>query len=367
MNRLFDFVSLGSFEARNRVVMAPMTRRFSPGGAPGADVKSYYVRRAEAGVGVIMTEGLEIEHGGSVYHPAIPNFFEADALIAWRDIFAAIQAAGAKIVPQFWHVGGARHYEEQIHRPQSPSVAPSGFYRPGEQFGEPMTSADIEAVIDAYAKAARTAFEFGCDGIEIHGAHGYLIDEFFWAETNLRTDSYGGDLGGRSRFACDIVRECRRRTAPNFPIFFRFSQFKLQNYGAKLAATPQELEAFLSPLVDAGVDIFDCSTRRFWVPEFENSDLNLAGWTKKLTGKPSMTVGSVGLEGDVIASLRAGSTVGVRLESLDRLEAMLTRGDFDLVGVGRALLGDSHWVEKVRSGETEKLQSFAPEHLLTLS
>src|SRR3546814_7014717 len=95
----------------------------------------------------------------------------------------------------------------------------------------------------------------------------------------------------------------RHRTAPDFPIMFRFSQWKLQNYGARLVDTPEELATFLQPLTDAGVDIFDCSQRRFWEAEFTGSDLNLAGWTKKLSGKPTATVGSVGLDQDLMAAL----------------------------------------------------------------
>jgi 2,4-dienoyl-CoA reductase-like NADH-dependent reductase (Old Yellow Enzyme family) len=365
MLSLFDPVALPNFTAPNRIVMAPMTRRFSPGGVPGEDVKAYYVRRAEGGAGVIMTEGLEIDHGGSVYDPAIPNFFEAAALAAWADIFDAVHAAGAKVVPQVWHVGGARAYQNNNHRLHAGSVAPSGIYNPGEAFGAPMSEGEISAVIEAYAKAAEAAVRLGCDGIEIHGAHGYLIDQFFWTQTNLRTDAYGGDLVARTRFACDVVKACRARVPRSFAIFFRFSQWKLQNYGARLAETPKELEAFLEPLVDAGVDIFDCSTRKFWTPEFEGSDLGLAGWTKKLSGKPTMAVGSVGLDGDVVESMRAGA--GARTENLDRLLDMLEREDFDLVGVGRALLADSHWSAKVRDSDFASLRAFSAKDLLTLS
>ena len=103
-------------------------------------------------------------------------------------------------------------------------------------------------------------------------------------------------LLGRTQFAVEIVEACRREVGPDFPIIFRFSQWKMNDFKAKLAKTPDELERFLQPLVNAGVDIFHCSTRRFWEAEFDGSDLNLAGWTKKLSGKPVISVGSVGLE-----------------------------------------------------------------------
>lgn len=357
IGKLFEPVVLGDLKLRNRTVMAPMTRRFSPGGAPGADVAGYYLRRARGGVGAVMTEGLEIDHPGSVYDAAIPNFFEPAALAAWRDIARQVQAAGAAFIPQFWHVGGFRSTVPNPSRPGAPAMSPSGVYVPGQPYGEPAGGRDIEAVIAAYASAARAAFEMGCDGIEIHGAHGYLLDQFFWTSTNLRVDAYGGSLEARTRLACETIAECRRRTGPSFPIFFRFSQWKLQDYTARPFSTPAELAAFLEPLTDAGVDIFDCSTRRFWQPEFEGSDLNLAGWTRKLSGRPAITVGSVGLENDVVASMRGGeASTGVA--GLEALVRMLERGDFDLVGIGRSLLSDPDWVRKVETGDLAALRGF---------
>src|SRR5678815_688598 len=107
-------------------------------------------------------------------------------------------------------------------------------------------------------------------------------------------------------------------------------------------------DSFLRPLVDASVDIFHCSTRQFWVPEFEGSDLNLAGWTKKLTGKPTITVGSVTLEAPLVTGSR--SLDSVRCTGLDALLERLERGEFDLVAVGRALIANPDWAQKVRSG-----------------
>lgn len=138
------------------------------------------------------------------------------------------------------------------------------------------------------------------DGVELHGAHGYLLDQFLWAGTNRRTDAYGGDPVARTKFAAEIVAAVRETVSPDFPVIFRYSQWKQEAYDARLAQTPEELDAILTPLAAAGVDAFHASTRRYWLPEFEGSDLNLAGWTKKLTGRPTITVGSVGLDGDFI-------------------------------------------------------------------
>ena len=128
-----------------------------------------------------------------------------------------------------------------------------------------MTEHDIAETIRAFAQAAGEAKALGFDAVEIHGAHGYLIDQFFWHPTNQRTDRYGGQtLAERSRFATELIRAVRKAVGPDFPISLRISQWKLQDYAAKLATTPQEMEAWLVPLAEAGVDIFHCSQRRFW-------------------------------------------------------------------------------------------------------
>lgn len=362
---LFSPIELPGLKLRNRTVMAPMTRRFSPGGVPTPEVASYYVRRAQAGVGAIITEGLAIDHPVSVDHEAIPLIY-GDALPMWTAIARDVKAAGAAFIPQLWHIGGHRSLTTTPPWPELASVSPSGIYQPGATFGEPATDSEIADIIAAYARSAKASQAIGADAIEVHAAHGYLIDQFLWAATNQRTDRYGGDVARRMQFALEVMRACRSAVGPGFPIFFRFSQFKQVDYKARLFQTPDDLAAFLGPLTDAGVDVFDCSQRRFWEPEFEGSDLNLAGWTKKLSGKPVMTVGSVGLDGDVVASLRQGLEVA-GAASLDRLEVMLERGDFDLVGVGRALLADPEWVAKVQSADTSGLTGFTRAALQSLS
>jgi 2,4-dienoyl-CoA reductase-like NADH-dependent reductase (Old Yellow Enzyme family) len=232
-----------------------------------------------------------------------------------------------------------------------------------------MTEADIAAVVSAFGDAAATAQRLGFDGVEIHGGHGSLIDQFFWDRTNLRTDDYGGDLRGRTRFAVEVIRECRRRVGPGFPIFMRISQFKMMDYTARLAATPAELADWLEPLVDAGVDLFDCSQRRFWQPAFPDSALNLAGWVKKITGCPTMTCGGVGLGQAAPTFGDAGaynSTAASSTEDLDRLSGMLDRGELDLVAVARAVLGDPAWADKISKGRAHEVVPFTDAAFQTL-
>lgn len=371
MTELFKPFTLNGLTIPNRVVMAPMTRNFSPRGVPGPDVAAYYRRRAEGGTGLILTEGTVIRHPGAANMPQIPHIHGEEALAGWARVSSAVHAAGGKIFPQLWHVGAVRGMREFSNLPASP-ISPSGLLKPGTVVGEPMTQAEIDSVIEAFAQAAADSQRIGFDGIELHGAHGYLIDQFFWEGTNRRTDKYGGDLAARTRFAVEIIQECRRRTGPKFPIVLRFSQWKGQEFTARLATTPQELSRFLEPLAAAGVDAFHCSTRRFWEPEFEGSELNLAGWAKKLTGKPTITVGSVSLEIDFIASFggaqepSAGAGGAGRASHMDRLVEMLARGDFDLVAVGRALIADPAWANKVRDGRFGELSAYTRDALATL-
>ena len=157
------------------------------------------------------------------------------------------------------------------------------------------TDEDIADVVAGFGRAASDAAAAGFDGLALHGAHGYLIDAFLWGETNRRAAPWGGDAASRTRFAVEVVKACRAAIGEDMPLIFRFSQWKQQDFRAKLAGTPQELETILCPLADAGVDLFDASVRYFNTPAFpKENELSLAGWAKKLTGKLSGAVGGIG-------------------------------------------------------------------------
>ncbi|MCT9930292.1 NADH:flavin oxidoreductase [Planotetraspora sp. A-T 1434] len=353
-------MNVGSLTVANRIVMSPMTREFSPDGVPRADVAQYYARRAAGGVGLIITEGTYIDHPSAGDSDRVPRFHGEEALAGWAQVAAEVHRAGAKIIPQLWHVGMVRPPGAPPF-PEAAPMGPSGIGLDGSRSGQAMTQDDVDAVITAYADAAGAAEGLGFDGIELHAGHGYLIDQFLWEYTNRRSDRYGGDLASRVRFAAEIVAACREAVAPDFPILFRFSQWKADHYDARLAETPEELEALLTPLVEAGVDVFHASTRRYWRPEFDGSDLNLAGWAKKLTGKPAITVGSVGLSEDVIATLEDGKQA--RVAGIDKLLDRLEGDEFDLVAVGRALLADPEWAEKILAGRMDAVVPHTAEQL----
>jgi 2,4-dienoyl-CoA reductase-like NADH-dependent reductase (Old Yellow Enzyme family) len=363
LDSLFRPFQVKTLKLPNRIVMAPMTRSFSPKGVPTTQVADYYQRRAEAAVGLIISEGTVIQRPASSNDPNVPHFWGEDALKGWKKVIDQVHQAGGVMAPQLWHMGAVRNRRTDW-LPPGPFEGPSGLSSPGKALGEAMSDAAIADTIAAFAQAAADARTLGFDAIELHGAHGYLIDQFFWAGTNLRSDAYGGAKPvQRGKFAAEILKAVRAAVGPDYPVIIRLSQWKQQDFTARLAQTPQEMEAWLRPLADAGADIFHCSQRRFWEPEFEGSDLNFAGWAKKLTGTPSITVGSVGLNGDFIAAFGGESS---KPASLDELLRRLDRGDFDLVAVGRALLNDPQWVPKIREVRHDELIDFSPASLASL-
>ena len=364
--KLFESLTVKNLTLNNRTVMAPMTRTFSPNNIPNADVAAYYRRRAEGNVGLIITEGTFISHKAANGYERVPAIYGDEALAGWQHVVDEVHAAGGKIVPQLWHVGSVR--KEGMEPDKSvPAYSPSGLYKPGAKNGIAMSQSDIDDVVASFAQAALDAKNVGFDGVEIHGAHGYLVDQFFWEGSNQRDDKYGGSLENRTRFGVEIVEAVRAAVGEDFPIIFRFSQWKQQDYTAKLAQTPEELAIFLNLLSNAGVDIFHASTRRFWESEFEGSELNLAGWTKKITNKPVITVGSVGLDGDFIGDGKSGLEGSSAPASIDGLLERLNNDEFDLVAVGRALLVDADWVNKIRDNDLESLKPFNKKALHSLS
>lgn len=367
---LFNPFTIRSMTLPNRVVMAPMGQGKAPGGMPDPGYAEYFARRAQGGVGLIVSGATAVDHPAAAFDDNEPHFY-GTALAEWQRAVDAVHAAGGRIMPQLAHAG------LQGLAPVTPpwsGIGPSAVWMPaaalgvdagpGRVDGAPMTLAEIDAVIAAFAQAASDAARLGFDGIEIHGAHGFLIDQFLWAHTNRRDDAYGQE---RARFAAEIVAACRAAVGPDMPISFRFSQFKMTDYTARLAHNPQELEALIRPLVDAGVDLFDCSLRRFWRAEFDGSSMNLAGWIKRVGGCATIAGGGIGLAKTAMEYGQDGIYATVAESSLvhlDDVRERIARGEFDLIALGRSILGDAAWADKVRDGAHDTLQPYRPEVLI---
>ncbi|SNS11232.1 2,4-dienoyl-CoA reductase [Sphingomonas laterariae] len=372
---LFQPITIGTLALPNRIVMAPMGQGKAVGGVPDPGYPAYYARRAEGGVGLIVSGATAIGHAHAAFDENEPHFHGDAALAIWAQAIDAVHAAGGQMMPQIGHAGlqGLAPVA-----PPWPGIGPSAVWLPGAQVGQPagperiegqpMTLAEIDTVIAAFVQAAIDAQRLGFDGVEVHGAHGFLIDQFLWARTNRRDDGFGRD---RARFAADVIAAVRAAVGPDFPIALRFSQFKMTDYAARLAETPQELEALLRPLVDAGVDLFDCSLRRFWRAEFaDDGPMNLAGWIRKLAGRPTIAGGGIGLAKTALEYGEEGvygRVADASTAHLDDVRERLVRGEFDLVALGRSILGDAAWAAKVRDGHHENLQPYRPELLAGLN
>ena len=303
---------------------------------------------APGGAGLIITEDTCIGHHAANGYHDVPFIAGQESFAGWQRVIQAVHAEGGKIAPQIWHVGSVRKPGVEPGG-KLPGYSPSGMAFPGKVTGHAMTQQDINETVAAYVQAAVDAEQIGFDAVEIHGAHGYLIDQFFWSGTNRRDDEYGGSMNNRSRIACEIIAGIRAAVSPDFPIIFRFSQWKQQDYAAKLVETPEQPGSFLAPLTSAGVDIYHCSTRRFWEPEFTGSNLTLAGWTKQLSGQPTIAVGSVSLNAEFLPTPGEVAFRDGEITSLDDLVARMQNEEFDLVAVGRAMIANPDWADKVKS------------------
>ncbi len=210
MPTLFDPIRIGELELANRVIMAPLTRcRAEPGRVPGELMVEYYAQRADAGL--IISEATSVTPMG-VGYPDTPGIWSAEQVQGWKRITDAVHAKGGKIVLQLWHVGrisDPRYLDGQL--PVAPSaIKPAGhvsLVRPMKDYETPraLETEEIAGIVEAYRKGAENAKEAGFDGVEIHGANGYLLDQFLQDSTNQRTDQYGGSLENRARLMLEVT------------------------------------------------------------------------------------------------------------------------------------------------------------------
>jgi len=211
MSLLFSKTTLGSLTLQNRLVMAPMTRNRATDNIPNDLMAQYYAQRASAGL--IITEGTSPSPNGLGY-PRIPGIFSAAQLAAWTQVTGAVHAQGAKIFMQFMHCGRVAH---ALNLPAGARLlAPSAVAAGGEihtdaegmkphPVPQMMTETDIKASVEEFVQAAKNAVAAGCDGVELHGANGYLLEQFIRPNSNQRTDRYGGSIENRARFVLEVA------------------------------------------------------------------------------------------------------------------------------------------------------------------
>jgi N-ethylmaleimide reductase len=211
MSLLLSKTTLGPLSLQNRLVMCPLTRSRATGNVPNDLMVQYYAQRASAGL--IISEGTTPSPNGLGY-PRIPGIFSAEQVAGWKKITDAVHAGGAKMFIQFMHTGRIGH---PLNLPAGAKVvAPSAVAAKGEMFTDAeglkphpiphaMTAADIKSTIAEFVQAAKNAMAAGFDGVELHGANGYLLEQFIRPNSNTRTDNYGGSIENRARFALEVV------------------------------------------------------------------------------------------------------------------------------------------------------------------
>jgi len=365
LSPLFTPFQIGKLTLRNRFILPAMQRELSPGGVPSVEMAEYYRRRIEGGLSLIIGEATAINHPSSTHYTKYARL-HGPALDGWKRVLESVKGAGGHLFVQLWHQGAVRKEGLGPH-PDVRSLSPSGFIHVADRNGLAATQEQLAEIRESFVEAAQTAKTLGFDGIEIHGAHGYLLDQFLWHETNQRDDNYGGTLAARLTYPCEVVRAVRAAIGPAMPISFRMSQWKERKFDTKIAQSPSELALVTAALRDAGVDIFHASTRRFWIPEFEGSDRSYPGWVKSTTDAPVIAVGSVGLDNDIMSSLHGEDVASTGVGGLAELVRRFSAKEFDLIAVGRAALGDPDWVNKVRDGRFTELKPFKREELAFLT
>ena len=364
LSPLYTPFQLGPLTLPNRFVLPGMQRQWCEDGTPLPRLGEYYRRCVEGGVGLVITESCAVDHTSATQVPFFTRI-NAETQEAWAGIVAEVKSAGGPMLMQLWHEGAIRQEGGEGPYAAYPTLSPSGLAHGARPNGRAATLEELQDIKDAFVRSAVMAKAIGLDGVEVHAAHGYLLDQFLWAETNRREDGYGGDdIRDRVRFPAEIVAAIRAATGPRFVIGFRFSQWKEINFNTRVVETTEELKTMLEALEAAGVDVFHASARRFWIPEWDHSDLGIAGWTKRLTRKPVIAVGSVGLDIDVMENFLGQEASSTGEEGLRELVRRFANDEFDLISVGRGHIGDQGIINKMRDGRLSEIRGFTRKDVL---
>jgi 2,4-dienoyl-CoA reductase-like NADH-dependent reductase (Old Yellow Enzyme family) len=361
LDGLFTPLTIGNVTLRNRFVMPAMQIGFTENCGPSPRTIDYLRGRSEGGAGLIFSESCAPDHPSGYWQAAF-CVMNPETRGRWEALTEAIKGAGAAFAVQLWHPGGQRRPIEGFAHADAPTLSPSGLIQAEREGGRAMTAAEMDDLADAFVRAAEDAKAIGADGVELHCAHGYLMDQFLWAETNVREDGYGGPaIADRARYPLAVAAAIRQAVGPDFLVSLRFSQFKEVDYGARVFETPEELAEFGALAKAAGVSMLNVSSRRFGKPEWPEQDaaLGIAGWAKRLTGLPVMTTGSIGLSTDIFADLFDGEDPGLRIAAdMAELARRFNAGEFDMVGVGRMHIANADFVTKVREGRFDALRLY---------
>lgn len=360
---LFQSVKVGAATLANRVGVAPMTRTSAtPDGRATAEMVRYYAKFARGGFGLIITEGAYPDNRYSQGYLNQPGLIDDEQVRAWKAVTDAVHQAGAKIFVQLMHAGAL----SQGNRFTEQTIAPSAVPPRGEQMkayggegGFPIpreaTKADIQDVIRGFADSAQRAKQAGFDGVEIHGANGYLLDQFLTDYTNQRNDEYGGSTENRVRLLVEVVQAVREAVGPDYPMGIRISQGKIIDYHHKWANKEKDAAIIFGQLGRAGVDYIHVTEFEAWQPAFLHEE-GTGAWEPAFDGT-GLTLAALAKKFGQVPVMANGS-----LHDPRRAREIIEQGEVDLITLGRGALANGDWVHKVRNGEP--LEEFDPARFL---
>lgn len=352
--RLFSSLRLGNFSLKNRIAMAPLTRQMAQtDGTPTDEMVAYYARRARGGVGLIITEGTyEEERFGCRAYLSQPGIANSKHVAGWKKVTDAVHAHGAVAILQLMH--GGRVTDPRClakgEQPVSASATQSGGWTlytdndyeksirnikgdwPKVTFGpaRALTIPEIHLVADGFAGGARRAIEAGFDGVEIHGANGYLLWQFINPKTNLRTDEFGGSPENNVRFARLVCDKVRAAIGPGKIISLRVSQDGVDDFVGAFPGGVAYAAAIGKALKGAPIDAIHWSSFNYLDNRDPSSKTPMSTIIREASGRPLITNG--------------GITDG------PGAEAALTSGAADIVAIGRPIFAQPDWPYIVRSG-----------------
>ena len=334
-DKLFTQFRIKDFKLKNRIGVAPMTRMSATADSiPRQDVLDFLVRRAKNGASIVYTEGIVTDYESGQGYPGQARMLIQPQIDAWKPVVKAIQKEGALVIMQMFHCGRMAWPEVN---PANRSIGPSSITPKQDNpitespypVPETMSRFDIEHVIAGFVETAKGGVEAGFDGIEIHGAHGYLINQFLSPYSNKRTDNYGGSVEDRYRFAHEVIQAVHKVVPDDRLLIFRISNWGVADMDVSLFDTKEEYQEIIRLLSAEPIDAISVSTYEYQQKAFD-SDKNMAQLTRVVTGLPLMICGGI----------------------YDRASAEDALKDADIVLSGKSLLLNPNWVEDVRGDKT---------------
>jgi len=336
---LFKPTSIGGVDLANRIALAPMTRISATAeGVPTERIGGYYRTFAEGGFGLLLTEGLYIDDQTSQGYYFQPGIANATQVAAWKPVVDGVHASGAKMFAQLMHAGS----QSQGNRHTTATWGPAAIRPRGEQLAmyrgsgpyrlpEAMTTEQIGQVRAAFVNAARLARDAGFDGVEIHGANGYLLDAFLTDYLNTRTDRYGGTVANRARLAAEVGADVVAAVGTDIAVGIRISQGKVSDNQHRWAGGEDDAAVIFAMLAEAGIDYIHTTEYRALAPAFDGSARTLAELAKRHSGLPVLANGHLDDPRDAAAIIDSGAA--------------------DIVTLAKPALANRDWPHRVRTGQ----------------